>query len=72
MSEPQPDPDRLVKKIYAARAAQQGIDQSWPDLPDHAQSYWRDLVDVMRPVFKEAIEEELRTARPHAVIGASD
>ena len=62
MSATHPDPDRLVKKIYAARAAQQGIDQSWPDLPDHAQAYWRTLVDVVRPV----IEEEMRAAAARA------
>lgn len=62
MSATQPDPDHLVEKIYAARAVQQGIDQSWPDLPDHARAYWRDLVDVMLPV----IEAEIKAAEVRA------
>lgn len=68
MSTTQPDPDHLVKKIYAARAEQQGIDQSWPDLPDHARAYWRDLVDVMRPV----IEEEMGAALQRAATRISE
>jgi hypothetical protein len=55
-----PDPDRLVKCIYAERAKQEGINQRWEKLPDYRQDYWRVLVNLFLAVQERLRAEEVR------------
>lgn len=54
-----PDPDHLVKAIYAKRAIRDRDIKSWERLPEYAREYWRGLVGDMIAVLEELRAEEV-------------
>lgn len=55
-----PDPYHLLRRIYAARAEQQGFDGCWDKLPPDRREYWRDLVSLVLRVTVRVAEEDMR------------